>query len=448
MSLSNLQRDCDCSEGHDEVIKFLTDIVDQTYCYRDRYFESHSIEDAINKNRDVEIFVNKNLEIFNKHENLALQTNKANYNFLRGKLLNVFPTYSNDAEVLLSKAIKLDPKLVEAWNELGECYCKNDDLVKAKSCFEGALKEKRNKISLRNLSILLRQEDCKIRERKLENIEKGLNFAKEAVQLDPQDGLSWAILGNAHLSYFFGVQQNPNTLKQCLSAYTQAEKDIIAKSTSDLHYNKGITFKYQEEFKLALESFYEASLYDPTWEPPRNKQKQLLRYLQEIQDLVLTKGKLKPKRLHQILKSIDSKQLGPYGGGCYTSSSGEKAKLTEVNYLSLKPGLNEEKVILGKVICSVRNDDIVPFTFCSIDKTGTVIVTTVFNLADGKGVIIGDSVAIPEPYVTDVDFRYKENNFKFTLVRVETPVIMVVNSKKLGRSLQAGVQMSISRKFD
>lgn len=448
MSLTNLQNDCNCSEIHEDVIKFLTNTVDQTYFYRDRYFESHSIEEAINKNRDIEKLVNKNIEVFNSHEKLALETAKAYYNFLRGKLLNVYPTYSNNAEVLLSKAIKLDPKLVEAWNELGECYCKNDDLVKAKSCFEGALKEERNKVSLRNLSILLRQEDCKTREQKLANIEKGLSYAKEAVQLDPQDGLSWAILGNAHLSYFFGVQQNPNTLKQCLGAYTQAEKDIVAKSTSDLHYNKGITFKYQEEFKMALESFYEASLYDPTWNPPKNKQIQLLRYLQEIQELVVTKGKLKPKRLQQILQSIDSKQLGPYGGGCYTSSSGEKAKLTEVLYSSLKPGLNEEKVILGKVICSVRNEDTVPFTFCSIDKSGTVIVSTVFNLADGKGVIIGDSVAIPEPYVTDIDFGYKENDFKFRLIRVETPVIMVVNSKKLGRNLQAGVQMSISRKFD
>jgi len=448
MSLSSLEKDCECTEIYDNIIEFLESIVDQTYSYRDRYFESHSIEDAINKNRDVEILVNKNLEIFIIHEKSALESKKANYHFLRGKLLNIYSTYSKEAEILLSKAIKLDPKLVEAWNELGECYCKNDDLVKAKSCFEGALKEKRNKISLRNLSILLRQESCKTREKKIENIDKGLSFAKEAVQLDPQDGLSWAILGNAHLSYFFGVQQNPSILKQCLSAYTQAEKDIIAKSTSDLHYNKGITFKYQEEFKLALKSFYEASLYDPTWEPPKKKQNQLLRYLQEIQDLVESKGKLKPKRLQHILQSIDSKQLGPYGGGCYTSSSGEKAKLTEELCGALKPGLNEERVILGKVICSVRNEDTVPFTFCLIDKVGTVIVTTVFNLADGKGVIIGDSVAIPEPYVTDVDFSYKENNFKFRLLRIETPVIMVVNTKKLGRNLQAGVQMSISRKFD
>lgn len=70
--------------------------------------------------------------------------------------------------------------------------------------------------------MLARQESCKDRESLIKNIEKGLNYAKEAVQLDPQDGLSWAVLGNAHLSSFFGIQQNPKTLKSCLSAYSQA----------------------------------------------------------------------------------------------------------------------------------------------------------------------------------------------------------------------------------
>lgn len=66
---------------------------------------------------------------------------RARYNFLKGKLLNVVPKYSKDAESLLSKSIKLDPKLVDAWNELGECYWKNDELSKSINCFEGALKE-------------------------------------------------------------------------------------------------------------------------------------------------------------------------------------------------------------------------------------------------------------------------------------------------------------------
>lgn len=55
--------------------------------------------------------------------------------------MNVVPSYNKEAENLLSKAIKLDPKLVDAWNELGECYWKNDELKKSINCFEGALKE-------------------------------------------------------------------------------------------------------------------------------------------------------------------------------------------------------------------------------------------------------------------------------------------------------------------
>ncbi|XP_023311567.1 tetratricopeptide repeat protein 5-like [Anoplophora glabripennis] len=257
--------------------------------------------------------------------------------------------------------------------------------------------------------MLSRQAASKNREERVKNIEKGLSYAKEAVQLDPHDGLSWAVLGNAHLSSFFGIQQNPKILKQCLSAYSQAEKDLVAKSTPDLHYNKGITLKYEEEYKLALESFNEASLFDPTWEPPTIKEKQLVKYLNDIQELVSTSGKMKPKRLQQTLQSIDSKQLGPYSGGSYTSSNGEAVKLIETKLSDLKPGINEERVILGKVVCSVRNEDTVPFTFCLVDKAGTCVVVTVFNLADGKGVIIGDSVAIPEPYLTNIDFSYKGN---------------------------------------
>lgn len=92
--------------------------------------------------------------------------------------------------------------------------------------FRGFIQERnsqgKNKISLRSLSMLARQEKYNSFKEKAELVKKGLRLAKEAVQLDPHDGTSWAILGNAHLSSFFCCQQNPMTLKQCLSAYAQA----------------------------------------------------------------------------------------------------------------------------------------------------------------------------------------------------------------------------------
>ena len=58
---------------------------------------------------------------------------------LRGKALNVLPSFDNTAQEALSKAVKLDPSLVEAWTNLGECYWKNGDVEAAKNCFTASL---------------------------------------------------------------------------------------------------------------------------------------------------------------------------------------------------------------------------------------------------------------------------------------------------------------------
>ncbi|KAF2901649.1 hypothetical protein ILUMI_04537 [Ignelater luminosus] len=432
-------------KDYEGIMKLLNDTVENLYIFRDHYFVNHPIENATHKNDDVEQELNTTLKLLNENQDCA-SYNRAKYNYLKGRALNVLPKYSKEAEDLLSKAVKLDPKLVEAWNELGECYWKNDNIKEAENCFARALNYGKNKISLRSLSMISRQKYSEKQDEKRKLVGDGLNLAKEAVQLDPHDGSSWIVLGNAHLSSFFGISQSPKTLKQCLSAYSQAEKDVVAKSNPDLHYNKAITLKYEEEFEMALDSFNTASLYEPTWEHPKIMAQQLTKYLEDITTLVASCGKMKSKRKQQILQSISSKQLGPYGGGSYTSPTGQTVKLEEVLLNDLKPGLNEEKVVLGKVVCSVYNEDGVPFTFCLVNKLGTCVAVTVFNIAESRGVIIGDAVAIPEPFVTDVHFKYSDKEFKFRLIRVENPRVMVVNSKKLGKDTQAGVQMSIFKR--
>ena len=59
--------------------------------------------------------------------------------YLRGKALNVKADFDQTAQDTLAKAVKLVPKMVEAWNALGECYWKKGDMVAAKNCFTGAL---------------------------------------------------------------------------------------------------------------------------------------------------------------------------------------------------------------------------------------------------------------------------------------------------------------------
>ena len=52
-----------------------------------------------------------------------------------------------EAETCLTKAVKLSPGLVAAWNELGESYMRKHDWPQARTCFESALDHSRNKVS-------------------------------------------------------------------------------------------------------------------------------------------------------------------------------------------------------------------------------------------------------------------------------------------------------------
>jgi len=48
-----------------------------------------------------------------------------------------------------------------------------------------------------------------------------------------------------------------------------------------------------------------------------------------------------------------------------------------------------------------------------VDKDLSCVVVSVYNLAQGRGPIIGDAVAIPEPYLTNIDAKYIKQVYFF-----------------------------------
>ena len=93
---------------------------------------------------------------FSVKQDIDSETNeiKARRTYLKGRALNVVSDHSPEAEQLLSKAVKLEPNLVDAWIELGECYWKRGEVDTAKTCFEGALSHVRL-LQCGNLAIFL-----------------------------------------------------------------------------------------------------------------------------------------------------------------------------------------------------------------------------------------------------------------------------------------------------
>ncbi|CAG9782558.1 unnamed protein product [Diatraea saccharalis] len=296
----------DILENADEVIENLSKELQDLYLYRDLFFENHPIKMALDKNKLVE---EKKEELVKKLEEIDVDKQipfplRAQFLYLKGRCYNINPAYDSRATQCLSKAVKLNPHLVDAWNELGECYWKNANIKEAKASFEGALKHERNRLALRCLSIILRQESgAKKPKEATTAIVQSVELAKEAVAQDIKDGVSWTVLGNAYLCQFFMVSQDPGVLKACLSAYRQAWLDPIAKGQPDLYYNKGIALKYEEDYLEALQNFEYACSLDPLWEPPRLELGRLTTYLTNTNSLVQTRGKMKVKKLTQMVQA-------------------------------------------------------------------------------------------------------------------------------------------------
>lgn len=84
--------------------------------------------------------------------------NRALLSLLKGKALSLFPEYNKQTEDHLSKALRLDPTLIECWNLLGKELWKKRDWEGAKKMFETALEKCGGKSasSLRYLSIIMR----------------------------------------------------------------------------------------------------------------------------------------------------------------------------------------------------------------------------------------------------------------------------------------------------
>lgn len=230
------------------------------------------------------------------------------------------------------------------------------------------------------------------------------------------------------------VAQDPATLKLCMSAYKQASLDPIAKGQPDLYYNKGIALKYSEIYDEALFNFEYASRLDPPWQPPKQERMRLVTFLNAAHSLVKTRGKLKAKKLATMVQAIDKKMLGVYGEGLHSFAGRREVALEHTRLDALEDGPNEARVILGKVVGSIHNDNAVPFTFALVDESMECVLVTVYNWADGRGAIIGDCVTIPEPLMRTHKYDADDVSFDFKSIRINNPLLLLVNGKRVARN--------------
>ncbi|XP_071531536.1 tetratricopeptide repeat protein 5-like isoform X4 [Panulirus ornatus] len=349
------------------AIEQIKESVTKLYKFRDEYFKTYGIKDAANKTQRVQQEVNKTIQLIDNIRDQVSPDSKGELYFLHGRALNATAEYSAEAEEVLGRATRFN--LPDAWNELGECQYKKGDLSGAYTCFEKALKLAQNKVYHRNMSMLMRSLPWKTTTEREENVEKGLEYARKALQLDMSDGHSWLVLGNAYLASFFTVDSKMESLRHCKAAYNKAANDPLAVVLPELHFS----------------------------------------------------------RFHDI----NTTQLGPYEKAGTNLTGGKKPDLIPVSLLG--EGNNQDRVILGKVVSTVIPESGIPFSMCLVDKEGSCIAVTVYNWASGYGVKIGDSVAIIAPVLKTHRIEIPaEETLSFRSVRVAVPLMLVVNKRPVG----------------
>ncbi|XP_077401482.1 tetratricopeptide repeat protein 5 isoform X2 [Vanacampus margaritifer] len=355
---------------------------------------------------------------------------KAEFLLQKGRCLNVAPDFNAAAEDCLSRAVKLQPGLVEGWNTLGEQYWKKGDLMAAKNCFTGALQQRKNKVSLRNMSMVLRQLPAEDSDAHGKQVLESVDMARQAVELDVADGTSWYILGNAYVSLFFSCGQRAQLSTQALSAYAQSERvDRAAACYPELHFNRATLFQYEEMFGSALAGYSRAASLDPGWPEPAEKEKQLMEYLNNVTELCQKKGKVKARRLRSMMSNLNTSSLGPCSSPEFRSWTGHVGSLEPRPSSSLVHGLNGGVAALGKVVFSLAPRDRMAFTFGMVDSEETCVVVMVYNTADSWGVLIGDTVVVPEPRVKRHSITHNDTSFDFMSIRVDSPLFLIVNGR-------------------
>ncbi|XP_057823058.2 uncharacterized protein LOC131035389 isoform X1 [Cryptomeria japonica] len=400
-----------------------SEAVEGLYTMRDTFFPKNPTDKKIRIHRDSNLALSIVDSIL--PEKRKQSSRRAVYEYLRGKVLDVSPDYRKEAEDHLSKAVKLDPSLADAWLCLGNCLWKKGDLSGAKNCFSLALKKGPNKKILRQLSMLERRL-AQGTANEVDVVEESIQHAKKAVMLDVKDGQSWYALGNAYLSSFFITGSwDQNKLFQSLKAYQNAEKDELANNNPDLYYNSAMANRYVENYERALSGFEAASLRDPGLNAEQEVQK-LVRLLTKLEESSINKGQMKSKRHASLLSSLGNENI--------------KLSLKPVPMQFLHEGLNRGLAVIGRVLYFIPHDNEVPLYYVVSDAEGSSFILSIYGLRDGV-IKESDTVTLLEPSYRDIHVCWKDKNHHFQAIRVDFMQQILVNGHS--PSVQDSVRSTI-----
>ncbi|GAB5370303.1 hypothetical protein AAMO2058_001481000 [Amorphochlora amoebiformis] len=332
-----------------------------------------------------------------------------------GKAYGCLPQYTKDAEEYLAKAIKLNPGLIDAWNCLGSEYWKKPDLKAAEDCFRGALEQKKNKVSLRKLSMVVRNFGDK--ETYGKRLGDSIKLAKDAIAMDVKDGESWYILGNAYMSSFFETF-SASDLEGCLKAYEAAERSSTSASKNpDLFFNRANIHNFYERYQEAIDGYSTSIKLDPKL-PGKEKIDSINRFVKTISKTIDTKNRIKAKKLQLYAERIPK--------DCQVKDK------TRVELSDMKLGENKSSFFAGIVISPVKKEQSIPVSFLVMDRKTDMCVVSIYGVTPAliDKIKISDVIYINNPALREITLtEFKDRTYR--CITIKNPATISVNGNAL-----------------
>jgi len=103
-------------------------------------------------------------------------------------------------------------------------------------------------------------------------------------------------------------------------------------------------------------------------------------------------------------------------------------------------------------VMSVFSQETLPQTYCAVDREGTWVCVTVYNMEQGA-IQVNDTIEIPEPYYSEIKIEtvsatksatHKTQTIKFNSIRVDNPVTLKVGGIALGESKLAKATLTVT----
>lgn len=246
------------------------------------------------------------------------------------------------------------------------------------------------------------------------------------------------MLGNAYLTLFFCNTHSPSDLDRAFSSYKRAVRSIErriaairssrilqesagAENNPDLHYNRANVCRYREDYADAIKSYETAHTLDPSLQA-QDAINTIGRWVSRVADLIHRKGRVKAKKLAALVTTLpDCQQM-----------QGRK----RVPVSSLRPGANEGKVVVLKLLVDVVRSNEPPGCFIMIDDKYTCIAVSIYHLDNQVYSKMSDKDVffVLDPYLKPIDVVYNGIAVSYQCVQVAEPHLFLVNGKAMADS--------------